>query len=580
MADLDDLLYRTKRRREEDEWDRKQEAVKREAAIREEMRKQEIVLQLRQAMPSEVAPAQPDEASASEASELFFAWWPSSSFPSPGWPDVVQAFKCAHRILTTNGFLIVADPENVTGDGKSWVLECKPTAKLPTDVDPADLARQCLELKGVKADAVVQLDESDRTLHVALSPPPQPVTSIEVQEEPRTQRRTKLLQKIYGADVAKLSRISSAAITKEWRDAHDGKDLSMDYVARETMRRAGQALGVTPTPPPQPEAQNPERGESEPPGSMGQRKIGVPTKTLENAKDTILPRATEAVSGTLLKEVTEVLKRLFRILYESPEDISQAPEWQEVDRLFCDACVTYVSIATGNRRKIRGDLFGWVKEKIEADADAISIQHFGCDRNGYLASKGPLADHDNTWRAMAHYGFMNFNAVLSVFRKNIARAESVALGNAAIRIAGRTSPLQRANHETLANRAGSRASLLSVYSSAPLSEFEATVGKLMVHARRACPTKYLPQTEILKIAALLDDTNFDVRANLERGAARAMAEYNQRHPTAAIKSWRTALGQPQFRRAVRKRFSRAEEKYKKATPSVATPSGGTPRTTI
>jgi hypothetical protein len=272
---------------------------------------------------TEVEPAQPEEASASEASKLFFAWWPSSSFPSPGWPDVVQNFKCAHRILTTNGFLIVADPENLTGDGKSWVLECKPTAKLPKDADPADLARQCLESEGVKADEVVQLDEADRTLHVSLSPPPQPITSVEVQEEPRTERRTKLLQKIYGF---------------------------------------------------------------------------VPAKTSENAK--------------------------------------------------------------------------------------------------------------------------------------------------------------------------------------PLSKFEATVGKLMSRARRSCPTKYLPLAEILKIAALLDDENLPVRGNLEREAARTMAEYNQRHPTGAIKSWRAATRHPMFRRAVRKRFSRAEEKYRKATLSILAPSAGTPRTTI
>jgi len=46
-----------------------------------------------------------------------------------------------------------------------------------------------------------------------------------------------------------------------------------------------------------------------------------------------------------------------------------------------------------------------------------------------------------------------------------------------------------------------------IYSSAPLSTFEAMVGKLMVQARRACPTKYLPQTEILKIADLPDEKN-------------------------------------------------------------------------
>ena len=112
------------------------------------------------------------------------------------------------------------------------------------------------------------------------------------------------------------------------------------------------------------------------------------------------------------------------------------------------------------------------------------------------------------------------------------------------------------------------------------SEFEATVGKLMVEARTMCRAKYLPRAEILRIADLLDDKSFPVRQNLEREAARTMAEYNQRHPMAAIKSWRVAIGHPQFRRAVRKRFSRAEEKYKKATSSIVASSAGTPRTTI
>jgi hypothetical protein len=119
-----------------------------------------------------------------------------------------------------------------------------------------------------------------------------------------------------------------------------------------------------------------------------------------------------------------------------------------------------------------------------------------------------------------------------------------------------------------------------IYSAVPLSEFEATVGKLMVEARTLCPSKYLPSTEILRIAALLDDQKVPVRSNLEREAARTMAEYNQRHPMAALKNWRTATRHPQFRRAIRKRFSRAEEKYKKATPSVVSPSAETSRTTI
>ena len=238
-----------------------------------------------------------------------------------------------------------------------------------------------------------------------------------------------------------------------------------------------------------------------------------------------------------------------------------------------------------NRRKIHGDLFLWVKAQIEANESAISRQHFGCDRDGYLrvekTSRSHLAEHHDTWSAREHMGWMNGNSVFWVCRKNIARAASVALGNAAIRIAsGSARPLEPANKDASQGSARPQVGLVPIYSSAPLSTFEARVGKLMVQARRSCPTKYLPQTEILKIAALLDEEDLPVRSNLEREAARTMAEYNKQHPTAAIKSWRVALSLPQFRHAVRKRFWRAEEKCRKATPSILAPSAGTPRTTI
>jgi len=139
---------------------------------------------------------------------------------------------------------------------------------------------------------------------------------------------------------------------------------------------------------------------------------------------------------------------------------------------------------------------------------------------------------------------------------------------------------QPGNQDTSASRAQSQARSLPIHSSAPLSEFESTVGKLMVQARRGCATKYLPQTEISKIAALLDDKNILVRHNLERQASRRMAEYNKQYTTAAIKTWKAALNHPKFRGAVRKRFSRAEENYRKATPSALAPSARTPRTTI
>jgi hypothetical protein len=125
----------------------------------------------------------------------------------------------------------------------------------------------------------------------------------------------------------------------------------------------------------------------------------------------------------------------------------------------------------------------------------------------------------------------------------------------------------------------SRVGLPRTYS-APLSVFEATVGKLMVQARKECPTKYLPLSEISKIATLLDDQKMPLRDNLEHAAARTVAEHNKQHPRAAIKTWQTALSYPRIRHAVRKRFWRAEDKYKKASPSIADSSAGTPRTTI
>jgi hypothetical protein len=305
--------------------------------------------------------------------------------------------------------------------------------------------------------------------------------------------------------------------------------------------------------------------------------VEVPAKIVENTQDAILSSATAAVGGTILKEVTALLKRLFARYYESQEELNKASEWQRLDKLFCDACDDYVSIATHNRHKTPGELFGWVKKKIKADAEAISLQHFSCDRRGYIDFKGNFGHPADTWCAMHHIGFMNLNAVFSVFRRNIDRAESVALGSVAIRIAsGSTWNRQGLDHDNSTSKAGPQPS--SVYPSVPLSEFEAMVGKLMVAARRQCPTKYLSKAEVLKIAVLLDEKNVPVRNNLERDAARGMAEYNQQHPTAAIKGWGKALGHPRFGRSVRKRFSRAEEKYKKE--SAAGSSAGTPGTTI
>jgi len=86
----------------------------------------------------------------------------------------------------------------------------------------------------------------------------------------------------------------------------------------------------------------------------------------------------------------------------------------------------------------------------------------------------------------------------------------------------------------------------------------------MVQARSGCPAKYLPVAEILRIAVLLDERKFPVRSNLERAAARTMAEYNKQHPRGAVKSWKAASSLPQFRSAVRKTLLASRRKVQKS----------------
>ena len=120
---------------------------------------------------AETAPGQREITSAMEASELFFSWWPSSSFPMPWWPELQETFadlfKRAHRILTTNGFLVIADPYNESG-GKIWRLTSKPTSQLPKCVVPVDFARQCLESQDVRVQAV---EQKGGVFHIYLYPP-------------------------------------------------------------------------------------------------------------------------------------------------------------------------------------------------------------------------------------------------------------------------------------------------------------------------------------------------------------------------------------------------------------------------
>jgi Cro/C1-type HTH DNA-binding domain len=90
----------------------------------------------------------------------------------PWWPELQETFadlfKRAHRLLTINGFLVVADPYNECGDGRTWRLTGKPTSLLQKSVVPVDFARQCLESQHVRVQAV---EQTDGVLHVYLYPP-------------------------------------------------------------------------------------------------------------------------------------------------------------------------------------------------------------------------------------------------------------------------------------------------------------------------------------------------------------------------------------------------------------------------
>jgi hypothetical protein len=444
----------------------------------------------------------------------------------------------------------------------------------------------------VKVDEVGELEESDRTLYVLLGPPPQPITSVEVQEEPRTTRRTKLLQKIYGAEVATLSAISSAAITEEWIDAHDGENPPTEYGAREPMKRAGQALGVTPTQlPQQPKVTpTPAAGPTAPPPSA--TSVDPPFRWEDIDHRLVILKLTD-----LDEEMRSQIKAdESRIQLENPGNLNRntrhslvlkmkeerTDEWAwKVYEVYCD--VWQIQGHPKSAAFVRAVYAHGIVPFLRGRTEAIASELSGvANRTGFPSSL--YLPKLNAFRLRMRGLEERWRRRLEIEAKECEHAERTNLKTIS------TSSPENQDHssvapqpgkqDTLAGGAPSQARFLPVRSSVPLSEFEATVGKLMVQARSECPTKHLPQAEILTIAALLDDKNLPVRDNLEREASRSMAEYNKQHSAVAIKSWKTALSHPKFRHAVRKRFSRAEEKYRKATPSILAPSAGTPRTTI
>ena len=177
------------------------------------------------------------------------SWLPASF--GPVLPGVRSQLERVHQILRDSRYRIATDapnPVNPCGDGRSWVVLCKPTSKLPKDVDPADFARQRLQSEGVRAEDVGYVDDNHQTIYVAVSPPPEPSREPTPKQAPAPQIdiRNELLQKIYGVNVSKLSRITSAAVKKEWMDAHRGEEPSGEYIVQETMQQTRDAIGVTP----------------------------------------------------------------------------------------------------------------------------------------------------------------------------------------------------------------------------------------------------------------------------------------------------------------------------------------------
>jgi hypothetical protein len=231
-------------------------------------------------------------ASAAEAAELFFDWWPSSSFPSPGRPEVVQQYKRAHRILTTAGFLVVADPRNDCGDGRTWVLRCKPTDKLPKDADPTNLSRQCLESDGITLDGVLWQGEM---LSVVLSPPAKPVDQLHLRpaspELEQERLRGERLREIYGIDIAARIPLtpSRRGTEHELTNPNSGLKSSTEEALGEAWKLVkGWSCASVTLPPPSPDEVHAQSREQTRPGGEADTAAATPIASAINQNSMLL----------------------------------------------------------------------------------------------------------------------------------------------------------------------------------------------------------------------------------------------------------------------------------------------------
>jgi hypothetical protein len=164
--------------------------------------------------------------------------WPPRSF-DPGFPGVREQLERAYRVFTSNGFLVVGDPQNDIGDGQTWMVECKSTDKLPRDADLACLARQCLDSKGIAIERVLL---KGQMLQVTLSPPAKRITQVQVQPAPvspeaeRERLWAERIREMYGVNVD-APNPSRSAIIREYMETHNGKQPSLEDELEEAFRQ-------------------------------------------------------------------------------------------------------------------------------------------------------------------------------------------------------------------------------------------------------------------------------------------------------------------------------------------------------
>ena len=158
----------------------------------------------------------------------------------------------------------------------------------------------------------------------------------------------------------------------------------------------------------------------------------MPTRIAERE---LALEAADDVGQDLRRAVTVFFRKLLTYRYDTESELAQSPLWQELPDIFRRHCDLYTDLAIVNLSLDRRGCLNWVKKEIEADHDAIMIQHFGCGADGSLRSESDsVTSGRESWRAMHHFGFWNWNSVIGAFARELTHARSNAVRAAKIRI--------------------------------------------------------------------------------------------------------------------------------------------------